>query len=89
MYQIVIENGEIDYNDVEAIRQCGHHRDDITNGCFTTLDEIPTMRTVKYIINIVKEDAIDLYVYKLVKVPLDKEVKKQIKQNCKNLFPEL
>ena len=89
MYQLTIENGDIDYNQVEEIRQCGYHTDDITNGCLTTLHEIRTMKELKHIINIVKKDAIELHVFKLVKMPLDKKVEKQVKQNCKNLFPEL
>ncbi len=86
MYHVSIENGNIDWNKVESIEQCGYCQDDITNGCMTVLENVQTLKEVNEIIDIVKNDAIDIHVWTLVDRPLRKEVEVLLKRNCKNLL---
>ena len=80
-YHITIENGEIDYNDVEEIRQCGYHIEDITNGCMTELIHIQTKKEVNDIIRTVRKTAIDIHLFKSVKIPNSKALQKQLDNN--------
>jgi len=47
------------------------------------------LKEVNEIIDIVKNDAIDIHVWTLVDRPLTKKIQIQIRKNCKNMFPEL
>lgn len=86
MYNIVIENGRIDWNQNEIIYQSGyHHQADITNGNITDLQYIPNKKEVKRIIQLVKNDAISITVYKLVKMPLDKICERLMNKNFRRM----
>lgn len=81
MYIMSIENGVIDYNKVKEIRDSGYLMSDITNGVITTLEFIPNLKEVKEIINIVRKSAIEITVWKMVKLPNDKNLQKQLDSN--------
>lgn len=81
MYHISIENGEVDYNQVGEIQATGYLQDDITNGCLTELQFIQSKKEVNDIVRIVRKTAIDIHVYKLVKIENSKALQKQVDSN--------
>lgn len=86
MYQVNIENGKIDWNENESIQETGYVENDYTNGGMTCLSFVRTLTEVNEIIDIVKNDAIDIHVWTLVDRPLTKKIRIKIRKNLRNFF---
>ena len=81
MYIMTIENGNIDLNDSKELQETGYLQDDITNGNMVALQYIPTLKEVKRIIKLVRKTAIQITVWKMVTIPNDKKLQKQLDSN--------
>lgn len=82
MYYISVENGSIDYNKHKGLVDFEHYIiDDLTNGVLTLFHFVQTKKEVNEIVKIVKETAIDVHVYKLVKIKNDPNLQKKLNSN--------
>ncbi len=70
MYLIIVENGVRNFNKEDWAIESGYLQEDITNGTLTKFDNIKTKVEVKKIVNRVKYNAAEVYVFKLVKIKI-------------------
>ena len=83
MYNVSIENGDVDFNETPSIfgNEEMYLEEDITNGTLTQFTNVRTKKEVNNIIRVVKDTAFNIIVFKLVEMENSITLNKQLKKN--------